>query len=386
MCRLWDVRRLWWVVFALLIPFALVAAIGGGTVISAPAPDCIEGGEEALFEISVAYDSPDNETLRFVDVSFGDSWELGALYSPPAQSISGAWTATAYPNGNGVQWVFNRTSGPGGGLADGETAVFSFRATPVNANENQVNVLIQGDVASPTPPHQMSASFTYTICEPTDDDTDDDVDDDTDDDVDDDTDDDVDDDAGDDFSATLDFNNPVLLTGARLYDFEFIVANTTTPGPIQRWINGVDLYMPSDAYAIDAVHAPDALHWGSWAHELLPGDAGDIGIRWSFTSGGSSAAYGDIREGESLEFAFAATTDVEASDGFDYRIVADSGEYISGTACIVAGCDEADDDAADDDAHDDDLHADDDAGTDDDAGGDDDDDDDNDSGSGGCGC
>ncbi|MCL4233013.1 MAG: hypothetical protein KJ042_00680 [Deltaproteobacteria bacterium] len=376
-------RRLWVVVFALLIPFAFVAAIGGNTVISAPAPDCIEGGEEALFQISVAFRSPDGETLRFVDVSFGDSWELGTMYSPPPQSISGSWTATAYPNGNGVQWVFNRTSGPGGGLADGETAVFSFRATPVNPNENQINVVIEGDVASPTPPHEMSASFTYEICEPTDDDTDDDADDDVDDDVDDD----ADDDTGGDFSATLDFTNPVLLTGAQIYDFEFIVANTTTPGPIQRWINSVDLYMPSEAYVIDAAHTPDALHWGTWAYELLPGDLGDVGIRWAFTSGGSSAAYGDIREGESLEFAFRATTDAEASDGFDYRIAADSGEYVSGTACVVEGCDETDDDA-DDDA-DDDLHPGDDDIADDDAdddAADDDDDDDDDNDSGGCGC
>ena len=172
-------KRLWMAVFALLIPCAFLAAIGPGTVISNPGPECIDGATESYFEISVAYDSPDGETLRFVDVSFGDSWVLGDVFVPPPQSIDGFWFATPYPNGNGVQWVFTRTAGPGGGLADGETAIFSFNATPVNTNENQINVLIQGDVGSPTGPHEMSATLTYDPCG-ADDDTDDDADDDDD--------------------------------------------------------------------------------------------------------------------------------------------------------------------------------------------------------------
>ncbi len=195
-------KRMWMAVFALLVPCAFVAAIGSGTVISNPGPECLDGATESYFEISVEYDSPDGETLRFVDVSFGDSWVLGDLFVPPPQSIDGFWFATPYPNGNGVQWVFTRTAGPGGGLADGETAIFSFNATPVNTNENTVEVLIEGDVGSPNGPHEMSATLTYDPCNPTDDDSDDDdSDDDADDDdwyPDDDSDDDVDDDTTDD--------------------------------------------------------------------------------------------------------------------------------------------------------------------------------------------
>lgn len=191
-------KRLWMAMFVLLVPCALVAAIGPGTVISNPGPECLDGATESYFEISVDYDSPDGETLRFVDISFGDSWVLGDLFVPPPQSIDGFWFATAYPNGNGVQWVFTRTVGPGGGLADGETAIFSFNATPVNTNENAVEVLIQGDVGSPTGPHEMSATLTYDPCNPTDDDSDDD---DADDDDDWYPDDDSDDDTTDDDSA-----------------------------------------------------------------------------------------------------------------------------------------------------------------------------------------
>ncbi|MCC6160393.1 MAG: hypothetical protein IT350_20240 [Deltaproteobacteria bacterium] len=206
-----------------------------------------------------------------------------------------------------------------------------------------------------------------------DDDTadDDTADDDADDDMqDDDTDDDAaDDDAADEFAADVFFTAPDALEPDTTYDFAFEVHNNTVAGDTQRWILQVDMFMPSANYAVntDDLSAPDALHDGEWTAEADETPDGVPGIRWIYNGLTTSESYGDIREGEYLSFAFSASSDGDATDGFDWRVVADSGDELSGVAYI----NEADDDDTDDDSGDDDA-----------ADGDDDDDDD----SGGCGC
>jgi hypothetical protein len=181
------------------------------------------------------------------------------------------------------------------------------------------------------------------------------------------TDDVADDDASVTFSATVEFVSPVELLAETEYDFQFTVTNTTTVSAYQNWISIVDLYMPTEAYEInvDELMAPDALHAGSWTVKTLPEGQTPTGLRWEFSSGVSSLAYGDIRESENLDFAFRAKTDADASDGFDYKITADSGQYVNGTAYI--GGEPGDDTDADDTAADDDAS--DDAGDDDDSSG-----------------
>jgi hypothetical protein len=179
----------------------------------------------------------------------------------------------------------------------------------------------------------------------------------------------ADDDDADAFTAELAFTQPEALEADTTYDFSFEVMNTTTPGDVQRWIYQVDMFMPSADYALNEedLSAPDALHDGEWSVEVREDSEGIPGLRWEYMGVSSSESYGDIREGETLAFAFQATSDGVPTDGFDWRVIADSEEQVTGTAYIN---EPPDDDDTDDDA-------------DDDVSGDDDDDDDD---SGGCGC
>ncbi|MCZ7583730.1 MAG: hypothetical protein M5R36_10560 [Deltaproteobacteria bacterium] len=185
-------------------------------------------------------------------------------------------------------------------------------------------------------------------------------------------DDDMDDDdaTGDGFSGTVEFDSPAALEANMSYEFNFRVTNTTDANAEGRhWIYLVEMFMPNADYAISQdLSSPDALHPGSGEWSAEPQEdqvTGQKGIRWQFTSTMTSAAYGDIEEGDFLDFSFVATTDDLATDGFDWFLWADSGEFDEGTA-FVGGEGEDDDTGADDDLDDD--------------GGDDDDDDD------GCGC
>jgi hypothetical protein len=187
----------------------------------------------------------------------------------------------------------------------------------------------------------------------------------------------VDDDTGtgSEFAATLAFVSPTALEGNIEYEFEFKVTNTTTPSSVHQWISIVDLYMPTSDYSINPdLASPDALHGGQWNATLLTetDSSTAVGIRWEFTLGVSSMAYGDIREGEDIDFSFRATTDGSGTDGFDFKITADSANFVSGTAYIG---EEPDDDTGADDT-----------GADDTVGADDAGDDDDDDSSSGCGC
>ncbi|MCZ7586529.1 MAG: hypothetical protein M5R36_26105 [Deltaproteobacteria bacterium] len=177
------------------------------------------------------------------------------------------------------------------------------------------------------------------------------------------------DDDVDEFTATLEFSDPALLEADTAYAFELRVTNTSVEGETRRWINDVELFMPTTDYTIDeaSLTAPQARHPddGDWDAAYGEGDTWR-GIRWLFSGLVSSESYGDIREGEYLDFAFNATTDGDASDGFGWYIEADSGEFVEGTAFIGAADDDTDDDFDDDTDDDDGVRVDDD---DDDGGG-----------------
>ncbi len=187
------------------------------------------------------------------------------------------------------------------------------------------------------------------------------------------TDDDVADDdfGGGDFDASIDFTNPAAIDGETAYDFEFTVTNKTLAGAdVHNWINEVDLWMPSTEYVVSTISDPDPINpqGGEWLSEnITDADQNPVGIKWLFSLGSTSVSHGDIAEGESLEFAFRARTDAAATDGFDYKIVADSSAEVTGTAYIVAPSGDDDDDDTGSDDDDDDADSDDD--DDDDAGG-----------------
>ena len=180
------------------------------------------------------------------------------------------------------------------------------------------------------------------------------------------------------FSASdVEFTDPAALNPSQEFDFSFLVTNAATSGDASaEWIMQVELSMPSDGYVVNssALTAPAPLHpteISEWEVNFL---SSTNTITWSTVAMGTTAT-GDIREQESLAFDFTATTDAEATDGFDWELTGDGGTIVSGTAYIG---DEPGDD--DDDDDDDDTFNDDDDDT-DSFGGDDDDDDDS-----GCGC
>jgi hypothetical protein len=177
--------------------------------------------------------------------------------------------------------------------------------------------------------------------------------------------DDVSDDDGEGFAGTIEFNAPAELKPTTQYQFEFKVSNTTNPNiDGTHWIYLVEMFMPNLEYLISAdINVPDSLHGGGeWTADLFTNEANEQGILWEFNSQMTSAAYGDIQEGDFLDFSFAATTDAAATDGFDWRLETDMHEFATGTAYVGTG-------VVDDDTEP--------------VTGDDDDDDDDD---GGCGC
>jgi hypothetical protein len=145
------------------------------------------------------------------------------------------------------------------------------------------------------------------------------------------------------------------------------VSNTTsTSADGQHWIYLVEMFMPNPDYVISQdVAVPDAIHGGGeWQADIFNNDAGEVGISWEFVTSTTSTGFGDIQEGDFLDFSFVATTDEAATDGFDWKLTTDTFEIATGTAYV--GGEPTDDDTTPTD----------------DATGDDDDDDD----SGGCGC
>jgi hypothetical protein len=212
-------------------------------------------------------------------------------------------------------------------------------------------------------------------------------------------DDDDDDTVQDFFDSTVEFITPTSLESDTEYLFTILVTNYATPVvPKADWINQVDLTMPSLGYAIDPaeIRVPTPLHGppgpdaiDRWEESLNPST---MTITWQAFAAVSSAHIGDIREGESLEFEFVATTDSVPTDGFDWALYSDEGPVVFGTAYVEAGDDDDDDDddnnttGDDDDDDNDDDNDDTSPPADDDDDTDTADDDDDDSSSSGCGC
>lgn len=146
--------------------------------------------------------------------------------------------------------------------------------------------------------------------------------------------DDDDGDAG--FYGRFTITAPALLSADTLYDFEFSVENASAVGDGAHWVYLVEVFMPSADYDVDEdVYVPDALHGGEWSAEIVEDIHPETGIQWQHTTATTSASWGDIREGEFLEFGFRARTDEEGTDGFDWRLVSGSGEFDTGTAFIT---------------------------------------------------
>ncbi len=159
------------------------------------------------------------------------------------------------------------------------------------------------------------------------------------------------DDDADSFDGTVGFEAPSALEPATEFEFGFVVHNSSSSVDDDlNWICAVDLFLPSPNYILplDGISDPDSLHGGGWAHDIDFDDDNRIMIMWMHAGLRASTASGcDIREGESLEFAFKAVTDENATDGFDWRLFAAGGASRMGTSYIGSG-DDDDDDVNDD--------------------------------------
>ncbi len=166
----------------------------------------------------------------------------------------------------------------------------------------------------------------------------------------------------DDFTADLAFDAPYALQPRQTYDFEFTLSNTSESGDVDNSICQLEMFVPEPDYDIDEnyIYAPEALHGGVWTTEMLAfhDNYGDIyeGVRWEYVAEKESRSLGDISEGESLGgFGFRATTDQDASDGFDWAVWSDDGTLFIDVSCVIPeNCDETDDDFDDDTASPDD--------------------------------
>ena len=173
------------------------------------------------------------------------------------------------------------------------------------------------------------------------------------------------------FSSEAEAVSPGAIAPLTQYEFSFVVHNTSSNSYVQRWIGTVDLFMPSMGYVVDLdnVSEPDGLHFGTWQFAYYEA-YGRQHLTWR-NLGMWRTFFGDIREGEHLEFSFIATTDEGPTDGFQWKTIADSGEMAIGWFFVGIADDDVDDDVDDDDT----SAPDDDTGDDDDGWSDDDDDD-----------
>jgi hypothetical protein len=167
------------------------------------------------------------------------------------------------------------------------------------------------------------------------------------------------DDDADSFDGAVGFEAPFALEPATEFEFGFVVHNSSSSvNDDLNWICAVDMFLPSADYILplDGVSDPDSLHGGGWAHDIDFDSNNRIVIMWMHAGLQASTASGcDIRESESIEFAFKAVTDENATDGFDWRLFAAGGASRMGTAYIGGGDDDVNDDADDDTASNDDA-------------------------------
>jgi hypothetical protein len=155
----------------------------------------------------------------------------------------------------------------------------------------------------------------------------------------------------------LAFDSPTEIEGDTEYEFNLTVYNAATfeeKGKQGEWIYAIDLAMPSVDYVVstDTLAGPDPIHGSTGDEFEITGweanfDPSLATISWQCFGVVTSANYGDIREGDLLQFQFMATTDTDATDGFPWVIHGDMGTDVEGKAYI--GEEPVDDDDDDDD-------------------------------------
>jgi len=152
---------------------------------------------------------------------------------------------------------------------------------------------------------------------------------------------------------------PNNLTPNTTYDFTFTVYNNAT-APDGEWIHQVSMTMPSQDYIVDEVYilAPNPLHPDVVDYWETGFNPSNVTITWLVSGVVTETIIGDIREGEQLSFTFRATTDMDTTDGFFWKLHGDKGGVIGGMAWV--GDADDDDVVDDDDAMDDDDFFDDD--------------------------
>jgi len=150
-------------------------------------------------------------------------------------------------------------------------------------------------------------------------------------------------DASDFSDSTLKFTAPTELKASTEFEFVFEVTNNAQiTGEKQNWIRQVDVSMPSTSYKVnpDDIQVPDPIHSGTFEGEYQidhwEKSFNDVNATITWTAFGvvTSFEYGDIREGETLRFAFKATTDADAKDGFKWVLYGDEGDKVEGTAYV----------------------------------------------------
>ncbi|MCZ7586391.1 MAG: hypothetical protein M5R36_25380 [Deltaproteobacteria bacterium] len=167
-------RKLMTRLFPIVAVFGLVGAIGSGTNIVLD-PTCVSPNTMYDFEVTLNYESPDGEAVKGAQFWIGDTWSFGTIDLPTGGTTPGTWSYQINPDGNVVEWEFERPAGaPGGGLLDGETATFTFEATTGDPEDREVRFHIFGDVGGPGDPHYKGWVFEIPACPDDDDDTGDD--------------------------------------------------------------------------------------------------------------------------------------------------------------------------------------------------------------------
>lgn len=152
--------------------------------------------------------------------------------------------------------------------------------------------------------------------------------------------------------SKVEFLDPTSLDALTTYDFQMLVYNNALPTREKGdWINQVDLTLPSTAYNTTHgdISIPEPLHYdviSYWEVAFAPSTGM---ISWQAVGVVSSATFGDIREGEYLMFEFRATTDDQATDGFEWVLYSDMGNMVTGTTYIMGGDDDDNDNNNDDD-------------------------------------
>jgi len=138
----------------------------------------------------------------------------------------------------------------------------------------------------------------------------------------------------------VEFTSPESLEPDTTYLFSFTVFNAeeSVCDPKCEWIYKVSLIMPSTDYDVNVseLDAPDPMHGdiseGQYKIERWEAqyNINSSTISWQCFGAVTTANYGDIREGEVLDFEFIVTTDEQATDGFMWTLYDDTGEWDGG--------------------------------------------------------